>query len=62
MYIEEDSVVACQQILNDGQFSRIYCNETVCKDSAEEGSNPVVGITNQKPTVNSAVHPSEVGQ
>ena len=26
------------------------------------GSNPVVGTTNHKPTVNSAVHPSEVGK
>ena len=26
------------------------------------GSNPVVGITNHKPAVNSAVHPSEVGK
>ena len=26
------------------------------------GSNPLVGITNHKPTVNSAVHPSEVGE
>ena len=26
------------------------------------GSNPVVGITNQKPTANSAVHPFEVGK
>ena len=26
------------------------------------GSNLVVGTTNHKPTVNSAVHPSEVGQ
>ena len=26
------------------------------------GSNPVVGTTNHKPTVNSAVHPSDVGK
>ena len=26
------------------------------------GSNPVVGATNHKPTVNSGVHPSEVGK
>ena len=26
------------------------------------GSNPVVGTNNHKPTVNSAVHPSEVGK
>ena len=26
------------------------------------GSSPVVGTTNRKPTVNSAVHPSEVGK
>ena len=25
-------------------------------------SNPVIGTTNHKPTVNSAVHPSEVGK
>ena len=28
--------------------------------STRVGSNPVVGTTNHKPTVNSAVHPSEV--
>ena len=26
------------------------------------GSNPVVGTTNHKPTINSAIHPSEVGK
>ena len=26
------------------------------------GSNPVVGITNHKPSVNSSVHPSEIGK
>ena len=30
--------------------------------STRVGSNPVVGTTNYKPTVNSAVHPSEVGK
>ena len=29
---------------------------------ASVGSNPVFGITKHKPTVNSAVHPSEVGK
>ena len=28
--------------------------------STRVGSNPVVGTTNHKPTVNSAVHPSEM--
>ena len=30
--------------------------------STRVGSNPVVGITNHKPTANSGVHPSEVGK
>ena len=30
--------------------------------SIRVGSNPVVGTANHKPTVNSAVHPSEVGK
>ena len=30
--------------------------------STRVGSNPVVRTTNRKPTVNSAVHPSEVGK
>ena len=30
--------------------------------STRVGSNPVVGTTNHKPTVNSAVYPSEVGK
>ena len=30
--------------------------------STRVGSNPVVGTINHKPTVNSAVHPSEVGK
>ena len=30
--------------------------------STRVGSNPIVGATNYKPTVNSAVHPSEVGK
>ena len=30
--------------------------------STRVGSNPVVGTTNHNPTVNSAVHPSEVGK
>ena len=30
--------------------------------STRMGSNPVVGTTNHKPTVNSVVHPSEVGK
>ena len=30
--------------------------------STRVGSNPVIGTTNHKPTVNSAVHPSEVGK
>ena len=30
--------------------------------STRVGSNPVVGTTNHKPTVNSAVHPFEVGK
>ena len=30
--------------------------------STRVGPNPVVGTTNHKPTVNSAVHPSEAGK
>ena len=30
--------------------------------STRVGSNPVVGTTNHKPTVNSTVHPSKVGK
>ena len=30
--------------------------------STRVGSNPVVGATDHKPTANSAVHPSEVGE
>ena len=38
-----------RSVSNHARFSRV-------------GSNPVIGTTNDKPTANSAVHPSEVGK
>ena len=40
----------------------LRCDVSNLARSTSMGSNPVVGITNHKPTANSAVHPSEVGK
>ena len=40
----------------------LVSTSTVSPDATRVGSNPVFGTTDHKPTVKSAVHPSEVGQ
>ena len=40
----------------------LRCSVSKHARSTRVGSNPFFGTTNHKPTVNSAVHPSEVGK
>ena len=49
-------------ILNSSVAEWLRRNVSKLVRSTRVGSNPVVGNNNHKPTVNSAVHPSEVGK
>ena len=59
---QSDTYRALRSGISTIEIGNLYPYGGVAEWLRRSVSNPVVGTTNHKPTVNSAVHPSEVGK